>query len=188
MIHIRTFIGIDFSKECKEFISELQQRFRKYSVRGRWKRIENFHLTLKFLGEIITERKNQIDMAMSSICSAFRPFSLEIAKAGIFKGHDKIRVLWLGVGGELDALHRLAGSIDSSMSSLGFPPENRRYTPHITIGQDIVFECPFENIAESIGEISYGPIKVEKINLFKSEQIRNRRVYTIVSEYDLEGV
>ncbi|HOQ06640.1 MAG TPA: RNA 2',3'-cyclic phosphodiesterase [Clostridiales bacterium] len=188
MIHIRTFIGIDFSDECKRYISDLQQRLKKYAVRGRWKYTGNFHLTLKFLDEINAEQKKQIDRSMADICGVFRPFSLEISKAGIFKGNDRIRVLWLGVGGDLDALHQLAGGIDSSMSELGFPPEKRRYTPHITIGQDIIFECPFENIAESIGEISYGPIEVRKIYLFKSEQIQNRRVYTVISEYDLKGV
>jgi len=187
MICIRAFIGIDFSDDCRKYIFDLQQRLKKYAVRGRWKHIGNFHLTLKFLDEISAEQKKQIDMSMKQLCGAFKPFSLEISETGIFKGNDAVRVLWLGIGGDLRALHQLAGSIDSSVSALGFPPEKRRYTPHITIGQDIIFECPFENIADSIGRISYGPISVEKICLFRSEQVQNRRVYTIVSEYGLKG-
>lgn len=187
MIHIRAFIGIDFDDECKKYISDLQQRLRKYAVRGRWKHISNFHLTLKFLGEISMDQKKKIDLSLRSISDGFRPFSLEISEAGTFKGSDMIRVLWLGLGGDLRTLSQLAGNIDMSVSALGFQPEKRRFTPHITIGQDIIFECPFENILDSIGSISYGPMKITKINLFKSEQIQNKRVYTIISEYGLKG-
>lgn len=187
MIHIRTFIGIDLDDDHKKSIYDLQQRLRKYAIRGRWKHSSNFHLTLKFLGEISMDQKKQIDLSMSSICSVQKPFSLEISETGTFKGRNSIRVLWLGLTGSLKTLHHLAGSIDRSMSALGFPPERRPFTPHITIGQDIIFECPFEIIQDSIGSISLGPINVEKVNLFKSEQVQNKRVYTIISEYNLKG-
>ncbi|NMA34496.1 MAG: RNA 2',3'-cyclic phosphodiesterase [Clostridiaceae bacterium] len=182
---MRAFIGIDFDDECKKYISDLQQRLRKYALRGRWKHISNFHLTLKFLGEISLDQKKRIDLSLGNICDGFRPFSLGISGAGTFKGNDMIRVLWLGLGGDLRTLNQLAGNIDASMSALGFPPEKRRFTPHITIGQDIIFECPFENILDSMGTISYGPMKITKVNLFKSEQIQNKRVYTKISEYSL---
>ena len=164
---------------------DLQQRLRKYAVK-RWK-TGNFHLTLKFLGEISPDQVMQVDASLKRICSGFRPFSLEISETGIFKGQNMVRVLWLGLGGDLKILHQLSAGIDRSMSALGFPPEKRPFTPHITIGQDIVFECLFENIQDSIGKVSYGPIKIEKINLFKSEQIQNKRVYTVISEYVLKG-
>jgi 2'-5' RNA ligase len=185
LILIRAFIGIDFDSGCKEYIYGLQQRLRKYAVKGRWKRIDNFHLTLKFLGEINEMQKKQIDEAMQDICAGQKPFLLEITEPGIFEGRNAIRVLWLGLAGELDILKHLAGKTDRSLHKIGFPLEKRRYTPHVTIGQDIVFECPFSRIGDSIGSIKYGPVMVNKLILFKSEQLQNKRVYTPISEYAL---
>ncbi len=185
MIDIRSFIGIDLNNDHKNYINELQQRLRKYAVRGRWKHSSNFHLTLKFLDDITMEQKNSIDASLINICAAHRPFRLNLSEIGVFQGRDSIRVLWLGLGGDIPMLRKLAAEIDDSIWSLGFPREKRRYTPHITIGQDIVFECPFEEIKNSFGSHSSGPIEVRTVNLFKSEQIENKRVYTKISDYAL---
>ncbi|MGE5614931.1 MAG: RNA 2',3'-cyclic phosphodiesterase [Bacillota bacterium] len=186
MILIRAFIGIDFDSDCKKNIYELQQRFRKYAVKGRWKYIDNFHLTLKFLDEISVMQEKQIDEAMRSICTEQKPFTLEITEPGIFEGKDAVRVLWLGLAGNLEILRHLAERIDKSFHKIGFPLEKRRYTPHVTIGQDIVFECPFSQIRDSIGSIKSSPVLVNKLILFKSEQLQNKRVYTPISEYSLK--
>ena len=186
MITIRAFIGVDFDSDCKKYICDLQQRFRKYAVKGRWKHIDNFHLTLKFLDEISVTQIKQIDETMRSICAGQKLFRLEITEPGIFGGKDAARVLWLGLAGEVDILGHLAERIDKSFHKIGFPLEKRRYTPHVTIGQDIVFECPFGRIRDSIGCTRYSPVIVNKLILFKSEQLQNKRVYTPISEYALK--
>lgn len=183
MILIRAFIGIDFQPDCKSYIYRLQQGLRKYAVKGRWKHSDNFHLTLKFLDEIDMEQQKRIDEALTLICGQQAAFSLKVSELGIFKGRDNIRVLWLGLTGDVKPLQDLSCSIEKALAPIGFLPEKRPYTPHITIGQDIVFESPFDQIRDSIGHINFGPMKIEKLTLFKSEQIQNKRVYTKISEY-----
>lgn len=187
LIPIRAFIGIDFDDDCKKYICELQQKLKKNARMGRWKHIDNFHLTLKFLGDITPEQKKQIDGVMQNICMEQNPFSLEISKLGFFSGKDTIRVLWLGLSGDLRRLEPLASKISYSLSEIGFTPEKRKYTPHITIGQDVLFYYPFEQVSKAIGPISFGPIAVSRLALFKSEQIQGRRVYTKISEYPLKS-
>lgn len=186
MIVIRAFIGIEFDSGCKKNIYELQQRLKKYTVKGRWKSSDNFHLTLKFLDEINEKQQKQIDEAMLGICAGQNPFRLEITRLGAFSGRESIRVVWLGLSENLHQLQPLAVKIENSMAKLGFPPEKRPYSPHITIGQDIIFECPFDQMKSSIEPIKFGPIDVNKVVLFKSEQIQNKRVYSKVSEYTLQ--
>lgn len=188
LIDIRAFIGIEFDSGCKKYIYELQQRLRKYALKGRWKSGDNFHLTLKFLDEINAKQQKQIDEAMLGICAGQDPFRLEITGLGAFNGRESIRVAWLGLSGDLHQLRPLAAKIDHSMSGLGFFPEKRPYSPHITIGQDIIFECPFEQMKGSIEPVKFGPIDVNKVILFKSEQVQNRRVYSKVSEYTLKYI
>lgn len=187
MVCIRAFIGIDFDIDCKKYIFELQQKLRGYAVKGRWKHSSNFHLTLKFLDDISPEQKEHIDAALNGICNAQEAFRLTVSEAGVFQGKDMVRVLWLGLGDEVRILQHLASSIDESVSKFGFPMEKRRFTPHITIGQDIIFEQPFDEIRDSIGRISYGPMDVKTVNLFKSEQLQSKRIYTKISDYMLAG-
>ena len=177
---MRAFIGIDFDRDHKNKINELQQRLKKYAVRGRWKHTDNFHLTLKFLDDINMSQRMQIDNALKEICSTIKPFKLNIKDVGVFDGKDSIRVLWLGLGGDTEELVSLYKRIDELLTPIGFIPEKRPYRPHITIGQDIVFECGFQQIRDSIGNLNFEPVVVNSLHLFKSEQIANKRVYTKV--------
>lgn len=182
---MRAFIGVDFDKEQKNKINELQQRLRRYAVRGRWKHIDNFHLTLKFLDDISSSQQMQIDNVMKEICSTVKPFNLELKDIGVFKGRDSIRVLWMGLGGDIEELSTLHKRVDELLIPVGFIPEKRSYKPHITIGQDLVFDCDFQQIRDSIGKLDFSPVIVNSLHLFKSEQIANKRVYTKVSDYNL---
>jgi len=180
---VRAFIGIDFSQEVKNEIAELQGRLRKYAPKGRWKHRDNFHLTLKFLDEITPTQKLQIDDVIQKLCIKRKPFKLGLKGLGTFKGKDSIRVLWLGLSGDVQNLKSIHQEIDNALASLGFPPEKRRFNPHVTIGQDIIFECDFDEIRDAIGDIDFGVTKVDSLFLFKSEQIGNKRIYSKVSEY-----
>jgi 2'-5' RNA ligase len=184
VIGIRAFIAVDFDDRLKKDIFRLQQEFRRLAVKGRWKHIDNFHLTLKFLDEISETQKLQIDAAMRKLCAARKPFRLETAEPGIFEGGDCARVLWLGLAGDMEELKSLRGEIEKALAPLGFPPEKRGFSPHITIGQDIVFDGGFGKAAEIAGKAArHGIIGVDRLILFKSEQIGNKRIYTRVSEY-----
>lgn len=182
---MRAFIGIDFAPEVKKEIFNLQQRLRKYALRGRWKHSDNFHLTLKFLDEISLTQQAQINEAMQKVCLGQKPFKLAVTSLGVFNGKEAIRVLWLGLTGDLFELKGLQRQIDQALGPLGFAPEKRQYSPHITIGQDVVFACGFDQIRESIGDVHLGTIGVDRFFLYKSEQIERKRIYSPISEYKL---
>lgn len=184
MIAIRAFIGIDFDRDVKRGIYDLQQRIRSYAQKGRWKYVDNFHLTLKFLAEVNLTQKARIDDAMEKICLANTPLDLAVTGMGIFAGKDSIRVLWLGLTGDTEKINLLQQEINKQLAPIGFLPENRKFQPHITIGQDIIFECGFDQIRDTIGEVNFGMMKINGLFLFKSEQIQHKRVYSKVSKYD----
>lgn len=183
---MRAFIGIDLSRQIKHELDEYRQRFRSYAKKGRWRQIDNLHITLKFFEEISHEQKLELDKAVEEICRSTSAFSLRLDKVGIFSGRDAIRTLWMGVGGDLSALHSIYDDIEQGAKVMGFPMDGRKYKPHITLGQDIIFDRSFEEVKELTGDPELPAIKVNKIYLFKSEQIGSRRVYTKVSEYKLK--
>lgn len=183
---MRAFIGIDLSNQLKYELEEYRQSFRNYAKKGRWRHIDNLHITLKFFSEISWEKKLELDKSVEEICSSTSAFSLRLDKVGMFSGRDVIRTLWMGVGGDLPALNSLYDGIEQEAKAMGFPLEGRKFKPHITLGQDIIFDRSFEEVKELAGDPKLPPIIVNKIYLFKSEQIGPRRVYTKVSEYNLQ--
>lgn len=104
---MRTFIGIDFPKSLKEQIVEVQSFLKSISKKGRWKYIDNFHLTLKFLGDIEYEKVEKIRQALEKNLKDFSRFSLKISSCGYFKGHGNLRVVYLKPDGNLEKLNNL---------------------------------------------------------------------------------
>jgi 2'-5' RNA ligase len=182
---MRAFIGIDFSDNTKNEIANIQNKLKQYAIKGRWKHPDNFHITLKFLSEINEAHVMLLGSELEKICSDKSRFSFEISAMGAFFNKEIIRVLWLGMSGELQMLYKLYEEIDQSCSKLGFQMEKRSYKPHITIAQDVQFSNDFKEIRKLIGNVYIGPIEVNRICLFKSEQVQQKRVYTIVSEVKL---
>lgn len=184
---MRTFIGINFSEKLKNEIYLLQNILRKHARKGRWKYSGNIHLTLKFLDEISTSQKKAIDETLKNNLKDIKPFSLKLSDLGMFKGKGSIRVLWLDIKGDRNNLILLHEKIDTALSKIGIPPDSRKFKPHITIAQDVVFDKSFDEVKGLIGKIEFMPFSVDNIYLFKSEQIKNKRVYTKISEYGLQN-
>ncbi len=185
---MRTFIAIDLPQKVKAEISALQSRLRPLALKGRWKYVDNFHLTLKFLGEIDGNMAARVSRMLADVSKRSRPFTLEISGMGFFPGKEGItRVLWLGLGGDLDELTELQGCVDAEAARLGFPPERGKYRPHITIAQDISFSKSFQEIAREVETVRFQPVPVDRVILFKSEQIGTKRVYTPLKTFGLSG-
>jgi 2'-5' RNA ligase len=182
---MRSFIAIDFDRELKTKIAGLQSEIRKYAFLGRWKHIDNFHLTLKFLGEINEGKIKSINTALSEICSSIPAFKLKFSNLGYFLGQERIRVLWLGLGGDMSKLIDIKKAIDVGLKYEGFEPEKRKFTPHVTIAQDVVLHNGLESIKHLINLDELPEIIVKSVYLFKSEQKDFKRIYTPISEYCL---
>lgn len=177
---MRIFIAIEFSDMLKKQICDIQTKLRVISQKGRWKYIDNFHLTLKFLGEVDLRKLTAVKRRMETVCKETEPFTLRISKAGMFPGKRCIRVVWLGVEGDTEKLYKLHEKIENSLNDMDIKKERRQYTPHVTIGQDIKLNKSFSEIKKSIDVRKLQEIKVDRIHLFKSEQSGGKRIYTSV--------
>jgi 2'-5' RNA ligase len=140
---------------------------------------------LKFLGEIPSSGIKRICGMMDDACTTAEAFRLNISEMGMFQGNGCIRVLWLGLGGQTGQLQRLQSRLDVMLVPLGFESEKRPFTPHITIGQDITFNEGFGEARKYFAPENFSEITVDKLSLFKSEQIGSKRVYTPVYECKL---
>ncbi|MCR4434632.1 MAG: RNA 2',3'-cyclic phosphodiesterase [Clostridiales bacterium] len=182
---MRSFIGIDFSSRLKREVADFQELLKEFAVSGRWKRADNFHLTLKFLDEISDAQVQAIDAVLKRISWGTKEFCLNISHLGSFPGKGCLRVLWLSVSGDLQQLSALQNHIETGLAPIGFEKERRKFIPHITIAQDVIFDRDFEKIKKLAAVQSFSEIKADHLSLFKSEQIRKNRVYTPLKEYKL---
>jgi len=93
------------------------------------------HLTVRFLGDVGEERLEGVAAAVSAAAAGSAPLSLEVRGAGAFPSPRRARVVWLGLGGDLDPLAALAATLDHHLSPLGFPLEARPFSPHLTVAR-----------------------------------------------------
>ena len=96
---------------------------------------ENLHVTLKFLGNVADERIEEIAAAVGDATAGMVDFAVRLGPPGVFPSARRARVLWIGLEDPAGGLAALAGSVEESLTPLGFPAEGRAFTAHLTIGR-----------------------------------------------------
>lgn len=183
---MRAFIAFDFSEKFKSQLYEIQKSVKSFSYSGSWVSKNNFHLTLKFLGEIDNKHIEDIDKILKNISNNNEPISIQLNKLGFFnKKNNEYKVIWVGFGGELDRLISVFDKIDEQTSKIGFNKEKRKFKPHITLGRRLKTDFDFHQISEKVNTSLGKEETLKKLVLMKSEVIMNKRVYTPIVSYNL---
>ncbi len=128
-------MAADLPPDLRARLGAIQAALESVPLPVRWARPQGIHLTLKFLGEVASERLPAIQEALSLAGRGIEPFRLEAAGVGTFPESGSPRVIWVGVRGDLEALGRLHEGIDVALEGIGFPAEARDYHPHLTLGR-----------------------------------------------------
>jgi 2'-5' RNA ligase len=134
---IRTFIAIELSQDLRDSLIRLQDRLKRQVPERsvRWVRPEGIHLTLKFLGDVPAKRVADISQAVETACRGFSRFTIELAGLGCFPNMRRPRVMWVGVREPSGTLVRLQEAVEGALVELGFEPEGRSFSPHLTLGR-----------------------------------------------------
>jgi 2'-5' RNA ligase len=137
MEQIRSFVAIQLNDQIREELRETQDLLKSKGLADqvRWVRPEAIHVTLKFLGNIPADRVNEIVVAIRQASEGIGPFSVSFGGLGCFPSTSRPNVIWIGVPGDTKTLIRLQSKIEDRLTVLGFPPEKRKYTPHLTLGR-----------------------------------------------------
>jgi len=170
---MRLFIAINFNDEIKDALCETAAELKAASRRGHVTHRENLHLTLAFIGE--TNRVNDIiDVMQEAAEAAFtEPVRISLSEAGVFRGQGG-DLHWIGVENTPE-LKGLARELADGLRDEGFQIEKRRFTPHITIGREIVLPSTAEI------QVHTATMTADHISLMRSDRIDGRLVYTELS-------
>ncbi len=154
----------------------------------KWVEPHNLHLTLKFLGEVDGSTAEGAAEALRAV-EASPPFVLQLVGLGAFPRARGARVLWVGVGEGAQELTRLAGRVDQVLRELGFPPEDRPFSPHLTLGRlrTPAYHPELEAALQRNSRVEIGSQRVQSVELMESTLRRAGPVYAVVRSYRLKG-
>jgi 2'-5' RNA ligase len=194
MEEVRCFIAIELPEGVKRGLRELQAQLKAGSLAPvKWVEPENIHLTLKFLGNVSAGRIEEIGQAMTEAVRGTTPFSLEVEELGVFPNPKRVQVVWVGLGGEVEKLIRLQQRLDSGLERLGFAPENRRFTPHLTLARirDRATPQEREKLGQLIAETEFDSTQsfmANSIKLMKSQLTKEGPIYTCLNSAEFESL
>lgn len=174
MSAIRSFIAIELSSAIQQKLNETircMQGPRTSAVR--WVPGHNIHLTLKFLGDVSPTNMDLLTKMLKALVSQQPAFSLTVSGLGAFPSAHRPRVLWVGVTAPAE-LFGLARLVEMETRRLGTLPENRPFSPHLTLGRvsqnatpDQVRQIAEVLSSQTVGEL--GMTDVHEVTLFRSD-------------------
>ncbi len=177
---MRLFVALDLPWGVREALSGLAR-----GLGGvRWVAPENYHITLRFVGEVPGHRAEEIDLALAALRS--RQFALELAGVGTMEKAGRVVALWAGVERN-PALEHLRGKVETALQRTGLEPERRRFAPHVTLARlgEGAAEPKLAGWVQAHNLFRSQPVRVAHFTLFSSQLGREQSVYTPEVEYPL---
>jgi 2'-5' RNA ligase len=180
---VRLFIAIEIPENIRTGFASLLNEFRAIAPKVKWVRPENLHVTLKFLGETEPAKLGASQNVLSTVRSA-EPVSLEFRGLGFFPNEKRPRVFWAGMEASAN-LKSLATEVDQATHRLGFPLEERPFTPHLTLAR---FPLPgvLPKLLQAIQEKSaqaFGSLSTGEFHLIESKLKPTGAEYTTVQTF-----
>lgn len=181
---LRLFVAVPLPEELKDTLAQQTALWKKGSFFQTWVHPQDYHLTLKFLGETPAGLLPPLKEALHTVARKHAPFSLTLEGMGTFGQLRRPRILWLGVKGEGAALASLQRDVEEELATLGFKKEERPFRPHLTLARKYVGQAPFKT--ELLREKELAPLSfdVEEIILYQS-RLGEKPMYLPVARFRL---
>ena len=186
MNDIRAFIAIDLPLSIQRGLDQVIHQLKGPRTKAvRWVLSKDIHLTLKFLGNVQPGKLKALKDVLIAEANSFYEFEFQVGEFGVFPNLRKPRVIWVGIQSPQN-LHDLQKAIDLSTQPLGYPGEDRPFSPHLTLGrvsQNASFQ-EIRDVSETLFSFQLGTlgvVKADAITLFRSELFPIGAVYTRLS-------
>lgn len=190
---LRTFIAIELEEELLRHLVQVQDRFRKQlSPRSvRWVQPGGIHLTLKFLGDTRPDQVEAVKTALGRAAFEVPAFAFTVGGVGCFPNTRRPRVVWVGLHEPTGALSRLRDAVESQVAPLGFPTENRPFSPHLTLGrvQRNATGSEVREVGEAVAASTIGTLdemRVTRVSYIQSDLRPGGAVYTTLYDAPLQ--
>jgi 2'-5' RNA ligase len=177
---MRLFVALDMPWSVREQLAALSGS----GIPGaRWVPPENYHLTLRFIGDIPGHIARDVDDALLGLRA--KGFALTLTGMGTFSKGSISSALWVGVE-KTPSLDHLRNKIETALQRCGLDPERRKFQPHVTLARlDNPAEAKVAGFVQAHNLFRSGSIPVEHFTLFSSLLCKDHAVYMPEAEYEL---
>ncbi len=181
---MRCFIAVELDEVIKDQLESVQALFASLGGKVGWCNRGQMHLTLKFLGEVAEDVIPTAVDALKIAVGKIAPFEMTVEGVGAFPTAGRPRVLWVGIRG-CPPLLELQERIEKQFTPLGFPREDRDFTPHLTLGRvkELIDVKACRTILAQQQNFFAGTQRVERVILFSSTLKPTGAVYLPVETF-----
>lgn len=184
---LRTFVALPLPDEFRAAVAETAAALRAALGERdvRWVQPEGFHLTLAFLGDTAPAQVVQVCDGLEQVARTNRPVPLRLDQLGVFPHARRPRVFWVGVHDDSGALHALQQAVAAMLTPLGWAPDRRPFTGHLTLGRvrDGARVAPPPDGVP----VAQADATIASVFLYRSELRRDGARYTVLHRAELVG-
>ena len=181
---MRLFTAIDLPEAVLARLVALLDRLKPTAL-IKWSPPSNLHITTKFIGEWPESRLPELKQALGGLAKR-APFPVQIRNVGFYPNPHSPRVFFAGIEAPPE-LPALAGDIDRALQAIGVAPEQRPYTPHLTLAR-IKEPVPLQKLRQAIADfdsLDFGAFQADRFFLYQSRMQSAGSLYTKLSEFPL---
>lgn len=178
----RLFVAVTPDDEARHGLAAQLDGAIPPPVPGQVVRPENWHLTLRFIGDVDDPSVDRILHALDDSPLGGR-FRIRLGGLGAFPNAKRAQVLWVGVRSGHDEVGRLASTVDHALDAAGIDPEDRPFRPHLTISRFRPSES-VRALIDGAGTIDV-PMTIDRVILYESRLRRGGAAYRVVEEFPL---
>lgn len=187
---IRSFISVPLSPIIASGAGKLIKKFKPLDDSIKWVPVDNFHLTLKFLGEVDNTEVHSVCMRLRNVVSDYDPFELSFGGPGAMPSLQRPRVIIVEVDDPTGNLVQMVSEIEAEMADMGFKPEPRDYRPHLTLGRVRGKSSRGSSeLIDAIGQLNettLGEMVVDELQLMASFLDKGGPTYQVMDTIEFE--
>jgi len=187
----RLFVAIPMPETVRNEITGIQHEMRQLVSRDavRWTKPEQFHLTLRFLGDVPVERVSALQEAVNAVCLGSSALPLRAQGVGFFPNARSPRVIWAGVNDGEGRLVDLQKKIEGAVQPFAEGPSSERFAGHVTIGRVKFLKRPdIEKLAahaQAIKDRLFGEWAANEVELIRSDLLPAGASHTLLAAIGL---
>ena len=184
---LRLFVAIPMPEAVRNEITGVQQEMRQLVSRDavRWTKPEQFHLTLRFLGDVPVERVAALQEAVNAVCRGGPALRLRAQGTGFFPNARSPRIIWAGVNDGEGHLVDLQKMLEAVVRPFTQEPGTERFAGHVTIGRVKFLKRPeIEKLAEhaqAIKDRLFGEWTANEVELIRSDLLSAGARHTLLA-------
>jgi len=186
----RVFCAVEIPEEVSRLMAEHMKKLKARfpTVPASWSREGKFHLTLKFLGNVLRNRVEDVSRAASLTTDCVAPIPIKVGGTGTFPKHGPPRVLWIGIDDWQGKLTKLQRDLEGACAPLGFPGEERPFHPHLTIAR-LRKPQGAKELGWAHRDMEFEPVEitVPELIVLRSELGSDGSKYNAISRHQLKG-